>query len=639
MNQYLWGIIMSHSKLHIEMTVIMILLTFTVVQAENYRIYVGPEGKDNWPGTSEEPKKTIQSAIESAREKGPEKSEIIVKGGEYFLKKPVILTPEDSGLQIRGAEGEKITLFGGIEVTGWKKQGQYYTAAVDMPDEFRFRFLGVGGEPAERSRLPEEGFYEHQSVFDVNWMGTVGGGWQRKPTETELSTLKYKNGNVLDRADINNVEITVYHMWDESMTGVKSIDRKTNTVTFTTPTGHPPGAFGIKRFVVFNSAEGLKQPGQWYYNRSEKKIVYWPREGQDMSSQRAFIPVLHSVLRIEGKADEPVNDVVIRNIGISLANTELKSGGFGGGRYGGAVLVRDAEACAFGDCRIFDTTGIGFKAVRMNKSLVSSCEIYHCGAGGIKIEGSHNIIRSCKVHDIGLVYPSGIGVWTHEGKENLIESNEIYNTSYTAIVCRNDRNKIYNNYMHHVMQVLHDGGGIFITLCDGVHIRGNLISDVADTGGYGSSAYYLDEMTTGCVVEENVSLNTARPSHNHFANNNTIRNNIFIQFGDMRLTFPRSTEYTFVKNVVLCTGDILFRNIDAIETFKDNVIWSKTGNITNDVLERYELLRNEPVPEGQNLYKNPKIHQIRKGAITFEEFSPARRLGIKEVDVSGAGGQ
>ena len=55
-----------------------------------------------------------------------------------------------------------------------------------------------------------------------------------------------------------------------------------------------------------------------------------------------------------------------------------------------------------------------------------------------------------------------------------------------------------------------------------VVLRGNYIHDIVDMGGYGASAYYLDEQAEDCLVEGNLSVRVARPSHNHMARKNTL---------------------------------------------------------------------------------------------------------------------
>ena len=125
-------------------------------------------------------------------------------------------------------------------------------------------------------------------------------------------------------------------------------------------------------------------------------------------------------------------------------------------------------------------------------------------------------IADNEVHDVGLTYPSAIAL-TGGGKDCEISHNHVYDTPYSAVTCGGQDNLIEGNRIHHAMQELHDGAGIYCFGGKGLVLRGNFIYDIVDTGGYGASAYYLDEQCEGCVVEKNLSINVARPSHNHMA--------------------------------------------------------------------------------------------------------------------------
>jgi hypothetical protein len=188
------------------------------------------------------------------------------------------------------------------------------------------------------------------------------------------------------------------------------------------------------------------------------------------------------------------------------------------------------------------------------------------------------------------------------------------------------------------MRELHDGAGIYITFCKRITLRGNFIRDIADTGGYGASAYYLDEQAEDCLVEGNLSLRVARPSHNHMAKHNTIRNNVFVCDGDAAITFPRSSEFRFERNVVVAKGKITFTNPAAIAAFTDNVLFSGAGKVEGQALRDYRATAAEPLRPGEgSLLADPKLIEFEKGKVRFAPDSPALRLGIAPIDVSSAG--
>ena len=270
--------------------------------------FVAPGGSDSWSGRlaqvnadrTDGPLATPQAACRAARKTGTKQTRtIVVQEGQYSVNEPLVLTGEDNGLRIVGKPGGKACLYGGRKVGGWEKDGdRFYTAELPGVKEGKwdFRALIVNGRFCPRARLPKQGYFEHLSQFDVPWMSTTGGGWKRKPTNEELTTMKYKPEDLGPWLDIRSAEITVYHMWDESLVGVSANDPNSHTLTFSTPAGHPPGAFGVKKYVLWNVREGMTEPGQWYLDRTRGKVVYWPLPGEDMAAAEVIAPTVESII-------------------------------------------------------------------------------------------------------------------------------------------------------------------------------------------------------------------------------------------------------------------------------------------------------------------------------------------------------
>lgn len=468
-------------------------------------LYSSPPGNDAWSGRlakragdgADGPVATLAKAVELSRRRAAgQPRRVVVQQGSYYLEQPVDLGPEDSGLTIEAAAGAKVVLYGGRRLTGWHRDGDTLWAA-DVPEakqrRWDFRLLAVDDRLCDRARLPQEGTFTHLSEFKVPWMSTTGGGWKRKPTPEELTTMKYRPEDLGAWLDVNNAEVTVYHMWDESVAGIAHNDVKGHVLTFSNPCGHPPGAFGVKKYVVWNVRDGMTRPGQWYLDRTAGKVVTWPLPGEDM---------------------------------------------------------RSAEAIA-------------------------------CG-----------------------------------GDDHRIEQNRIYRA----------------------MQVLHDGAGIYISMCKRIVLRGNYIHDITDTGGYGASAYYLDEQAEDCLVEGNLSVRVARPSHNHMARRNTLRGNVFVCDGDAALTFPRSSDYRLEKNVVVAQRTIRITRPEAISRAQKNVLFSRAGKVEGVTLADYRQAGARPMPAGAGwVLADPKLTTYESGRVQFAADGSTRGLGIPALDVSGAG--
>ncbi len=642
---------MTRRPVTCDLLILMAVGTFFVsegVASEVVTFHVSPDGEDSWSGRQSKPdanrtdgpRATLAAACTAARQLGTEASRrIVLQAGEYFFDEPVVLTEKDNGLTIEAATGADVTLYGGRKVAGWHKDGpNFYAAALPgvREGDWDFRALIVNGRYCPRARLPKEGRFEHRSVFDVRWMSTTGGGWQRKPTDEELTTLNYRPEDLGPWLDIRNAEVTVYHMWDDSMVGVSAIDTESHTLTFTSPTGHPAGAFGVKTYVVWNVREGMTEPGQWYLDRTAGKVVYWPLPGEDMSEAEVIVPVVESIVRVQGSQGKPVRNVTLRGLRLAATTTPLMAGGFGAGRFDGALSVSGAENCTFGDLEILHAGGQGIKAAG-NDLRIHRCHVHHVGACGIRFSGARIEVADNHVHDVGLTYPSAIAL-QGGGRDSLVAHNHVHHAPYSAVNYGGQNTRIEANRIHDAMLELHDGGGIYCFAGKDLVLRGNYIYDIIDTGGYGASAYYLDERSEGCLVEGNLSVNVVRPSHNHMAKGNTIRNNVFINEGDLRLTWPRSSDYRFEKNILWATGRIVFENREGIATLAGNVLHSVAGQVECRKLDQYSQTGEYPMQaDAVNILADPKLIAYRDGQVQIAPDSPAHALDIEPIDVSGAG--
>lgn len=557
---------------------LLILTAAVAIPARAATFTVAPAGNDANPGTEARPLATVEAARDAARKAGPGPHRIVLMPGDYFLEKTFELGPADNGLAIEAASPGKATLYGGPRVTGWRRDGDRFWSA-ELPGvkegTWDFRALVVNGRLAPRARLPESGTFRHKTAFDVRWMSSVGGGWERKPTDQELTTMAYDPKDVPPTLDVRNAEVRVYHMWDESLVGVARNDAARHELIFSTPAKSPPGAFQVKKYVIFNIREGMTEPGQWYLDRSAGKVVYWPLAGEDMARAKVVAPRLERVVRIAGTKKQPVENLTLRGLSLQATTTPQKPGGFGAYAFEGALSLDGALKCTLDALDVGNVGGQGMVVRQMAESRITGCQIHHCGACGVRAEGADTLFARNHVHHVGLYYPSAIAltVSSRADKGFHVYRNEVHDTPYSGIVGSGQNHVIEENLIYRVMLEMQDGGAIYGGMSRSI-LRGNMVRDVVKMGeGYGVSSYYLDEGSHDCLVERNVSVGVLRPTHNHIARNTVVRDNVFVCDGDMQLSFARSAAYTFENNTLFATGKVLVGQPSAIKVWRGNRIF------------------------------------------------------------------
>lgn len=566
---------------HAPTRLLAVALALLPVLAPAAGFFVAPGGNDQAPGTKDRPLASLEAARDAARKAGAGPHRIVLLPGDYFLTRTLELDPRDNGLTIEALEPGKSTIYGGTPVTGWRRDGDRFWCA-DVPGVKEgtrdFRALVVNGRMPDRARMPETGTFSHRSVFDVRWLSSVGGGWERKPSDEELTTLLYDDKDLPPALEPRNAEVRVYHMWDESLCGVARNDTGRLALIFSTPAKSPPGAFGVKKYAVFNTREGMTKAGQWYLDRAAGRVVYWPLPDEDMTKAKVVAPILERVIKISGNSKQPVEKITLRGLSIQATTTPLKSGGFGAYAFDGALSLERARQCMLERLEVSNVGGQAIVLSAADDCRVCDSHIHHTGACGIKAGGTRSLLARNHIHHVGVYYPSAVALsastsnWRNGDKGFHVYRNEIHDTPYTGVIGSGGNHLIEENLIYRVMRELHDGGAIYGGMSNCI-LRGNLVRDVVKIGeGYGVSAYYLDEGAQDCIVERNVSIGVERPTHNHIARNLIIRDNVFIAEQNMTLSFQRSGGCVFQGNTLFAPGEIKVSPPSAIKLWANNVV-------------------------------------------------------------------
>lgn len=547
----------------VALLVTLVLSTGIISYSGN--IYVSASGgSDRADGSREHPLQTVGEALKRAREwrrlKAPEAADdirIILDGGVYRQTSPLFLRPEDSGNQksatvICAPEGTRAVISGGVEVTDWTRGCDDSRVAPHLRDKIwvaeaplngtrivETRQLYVDGEKAQRASQFAPGVMERMVDFN---------------TEDRTITVPTPE---FDLSKARQLEMFVHQRWAIAILRVKDMkdDGNGNTVvSFHDPESrlefeHPwpqpviGGERGNSSFFFANALELLDEPGEWYQDYPSGRIYYYPSTDEDMNNREVVVPLLETILAVEGSRERPVSDIRFENIDFEHASWLRPSheghvtlqGGFRLldayklhipglpekaelenqawiARPEAAITVRHASGIDFTGCgfRHLGATGLDYVAAVSN-SAVNGCTFEDIGGtalqmgtfpdGGFEthvpyvpavaedicrdIKVTANTIRNATNEDWGCV-----GIGAGYVRDVTIADNEVSHLNYsgicvgwgwTALESGMCNNRITGNHVHHFAAQLYDAGGIY-TLSNqpGSVISGNRIEHLID---------------------------------------------------------------------------------------------------------------------------------------------------------------
>jgi len=534
---------------------------------------------------------------------------------------------EDVHLKIKGPVhlvGYGAVLTGGKRIR-WTEEADG-VLSCEAPMDKPLRELVVGGGLRMRCRLPETGYLQYETDFPHRWLGTTKGGWEIKPTDEQMVTMQVKKGG-LDGLTLDSAEATIVHSWSDSLLTVQEAGG--DVIVFEQAGDMPIGSFGKRDYCLWNVPEAFHEPGTFFHDVPGGRLYYRPLPGEDVHTE-AYLPQQTSVFY----ADTPVESVEIEGFELTATAAPRVKAGFGAYSLSGAIDMGDVRHGRFHHLTIRAVGGYGIRTTgQLEDVRVDHCELSDLGAGGLRIGSGRDIgksvVEDCSVHHIGRYQPSAIGI---AASNCHIRHNEVCHTSYSAINCGGDGFIVEKNLLHDTMEVLNDGAAIYsFGSHDGI-MRGNLAYGIHPVNGHALRiAYYLDEVSSGWLVEGNVAADCDFPNHNHMCGRHTYRSNLFVnERGGLRISLQRSNDPTHYEgNVFSAGGEIVFTMTEgALGRFEGNRYHSLHGTVVGRVNREDEILSEAPLEMSGSNRPMDAVH-LEKDVRIFE----AAGLKIDLTDV------
>ena len=526
----------------------------TFGETEVLELYVAVDGNDAWSGRVESaneagidgPFATFERArdeIRRLRTEGdlPSGGVVVeVAGGRYERDQVFELSAQDSGdadcpISYRGQQGKEVRWTGGRQITSWAQITDEATLSRLAPDargkvvRANLKALGItdfgevsgGGvevfcndKAMEVSRWPNEGFVKITDIAaeeDVNVRGTKG---------TKTGRFVYEGDRPSRWTDEKDAWVHGYWFWDwsDQRHKIASIDTAQNILSVEPPY-HGYGYRKGQWFYAFNLLIELDTPGQWYLDREEGMLYFWPPS--PIEEADVVVSVAQTLIQLD-----------------DVSHTTFSGFTFEATRSHAVVVSGGSHTRVVG-CTL---RNLGAWAVRISGGTqhgVVGCDIYETGHGGIALTGGErttlipadHYAENNHIHHYGRwnrMYQPAISL---SGVGNRATHNLIHNAPHMAISFSGNDHRLEFNEIHSVCYESNDAGAIYSGrdwTMRGTIIRHNYLHDITGFQGRGCVGVYLDDMFCGTEISGNLFYRVTRAAFIGGGRDCLVENNLFV---------------------------------------------------------------------------------------------------------------
>jgi len=542
-------------------------------------IYVSPRGNDAWSGRLADPNPTGTDGPLASPEKAREKMRELIReqllqttqaakktqtdhpalrvqfrGGSYVLSSSFTLEKEDSGTAERpiyweNYPNESVYLIGGksigdvTPVSDAQALDRLPPAARDHVRVSDLKALGISsyGEITPRGGPGLEFFVNQKRMPLSRWPNQ---GWAEIVEVPQEGTLVYEGDKPHVRFDryvgrhygrfnygadnpsrwthTEDILLHGYWTWDwfDEYLKIDRIDSVKKEIWIK----RPHSIYGYtkaQRFYALNVMEELDLPGEWYLDRTQGLLYFWPTDAYTAGS--AYVSVLQDPLITLNE----VSHVAFRGITLEYARGN-------GVQINGGAYVQLAG---------LTIRNIGGSAVTLNGGVhhtVQSCTIHDIGGTGVHLSGgdrktltpgNHTLLNN-HIHHYstwvrtyqGAVYVNGVG--------NRIAHNLIHDAPHLGILVTGNENIFEYNELHTLAQQTGDVGAFYIGrdwTQRGNVLRYNYFHHLLGPGLHGVMAVYLDDWASATQIIGNVFYKAHQAVFIGSGRDNLVQNNLFVE--------------------------------------------------------------------------------------------------------------
>jgi parallel beta-helix repeat protein len=570
--------------------------------------YVATNGNDAWSGLLPAPAsngtdgpfaslEAARNAIRTLKSRSglpAGGARVNLRGGRYMRQSSFKLTysPNDSGTPLspivyQAYPGETPCILGGVQIAGFNvvtnaailarlsASAQTNVQVATLTDQVITNLIplarhGVGlwwnwtGQ--------NELYFQDQPMQLARWPNT---NWLSVAASPALGAdhFSFIGSNTTKWTWDTNTWVQGYfgNEWGDNFQHVASLsvtNGTTNTVYLTAPQasyGYVTGG----RFYFLNVLEELDSPGEYYIDRVNGLLYFWPPSS--LREEHPFVSTAGKGGTINGGGVFSYN---------MISNVVLSGITFVGG-VGPLVEIYGGRDNLVSNCTFTGSSCDGVDLMNTFSTVVTRCTIakpgeqglfVHCdrAADRLTLAPTTNSVTFNTIHDMSRLcwtYNPGIQI---DDVGNYVAYNLIYNGRHNAILISGNNHVLEYNEIRNVCTETSDSGAVYMGrnwTMRGNILRYNYIHNVNQGGGAISSSgvrgIYMDDCWSGTTIFGNVLCNTDGGVVINGGRDNLVQNNIFVGCTTEAI-YAAQPGFTYDASLITNTNSQLWTNLYAM---------------------------------------------------------------------------
>lgn len=535
--------------------VLAFFLALSPARAEGLRLHVAPDGSDQNPGTADKPFATLEKArdaLRAARPLPPGGAVVTLADGVYRLDAPLTLGADDGGREgapviYRAANRARAVISGAGAATRWEKTADPAVLRL-LPPEARPHVLtaaipgtaplpdfhnGGNGIPHDRKQYPPALFQNGARLTLARWpdAGFAQTGECLSPDSFTLNGRTHFRQGIFRITPPEKLERwrqepdlwlhgLWFYEWADMREKVTAVDPEKQTLTVSNADavyGFRPGA----DYYAFNAFCELDRPGEYVIDRRARRLYLWPAAGVEKSPPAL---ALAEHLLCADRTRHLVLD------GLVFAHARKN-----------ALRFRETEHVTVQASIVCNTQAWGMEFAGGRDALVTGCDLFDLGEGGIILDGGGSAAREPARHtaDNNHIHHYGRFIANYQpgillnGTGCRATHNLIHHSQHQAVEFRGNDHYIGYNIFHDTCSHNDDAGAVYCCQRDwsrrGTVIEYNLAHHTGkNPRPTNTDAFYLDDYSSGVTVRGNIASRCTNGVHIGGGQDNVVEGNLFL---------------------------------------------------------------------------------------------------------------